>query len=750
MLGPRLAAAAALLCCAAALAPPAQAEEVARIDAEHLSARVLLRNAVTAPGDKVDVAIRHTLDDGWHTYWINPGDSGGPPVFEWDVGKGGATGPLRFPAPSLLPYPPLMNHGYSDQFTLLTDLTVPADWPAGVPWLVSVRADWLVCEKICIPASGTARIEVPTGAASEPDSTVAFAFVQAEWALPQASDVAATYTRDGDTITLDVPGAQAEGAHFFAFDGRALDHVAPQPAAASEDGARLTLTSTGEPLDGTLAGVLTTRSGAVEITATGTPDPVPPAATATPPVASPGSGTPAAAAAAAAPSGEAVARPQALAAAPPAAAPFAGPAPVVLAGGDGPGLGFWQALGLAFLGGMILNLMPCVFPVLAVKVLGLVAHADAPLRRRAGVGAAYMAGVLVSLAVVAAVMLALRAGGEAVGWGFQLQSPAFVAAMTLVLFAFGLNLSGVFEIGATLTRLGGRGGSGPASAFSTGLLAAVVATPCTAPFMAPAMGAALVASPLFALGVFAALGVGLALPFVVLAAIPGAARLLPRPGMWMVRFKQALAFPLYLTAAWLFWVLAQLVSVESLLPAMAALVFVAMAAWLFGLSQRGSGASHRVASGLAVASLAAAIVAVWPALQPATAATAGTATASERPLGLTAGHRGAEEPYSPARLASLRAAGKPVFVNVTAAWCITCKVNERVVLSGEDFLDELTRNDVTYLKADWTRRDPEVTEFIEEFGRAGVPLYVHFPADGAPLVLPQILTVATLRSAFES
>ncbi len=268
---------------------------------------------------------------------------------------------------------------------------------------------------------------------------------------------------------------------------------------------------------------------------------------------------------------------------------------------------------------MILNLMPCVFPVLAVKALGLVAHADAPLRHRARVGGAYMAGVIVSLGVVAAVLLGLRAGGEAVGWGFQLQSPAFVAAMTLILFAFGLNLSGVFEFGTTFTRLGARGGSGPGSAFSTGLLASVVATPCTAPFMAPAMGAALVASPVYALAVFAALGIGLALPFVVLAALPGAARLLPRPGMWMVRFKQALAFPLYLTAAWLFWVLAQLVSVESLLPAMAAIVFVAMAAWLFGLSQRGSGRSHRVATGLAVASLALALVSLWPALRPAAA-----------------------------------------------------------------------------------------------------------------------------------
>ncbi|ORE92024.1 thiol:disulfide interchange protein [Stappia sp. 22II-S9-Z10] len=751
MLLPRLLSALAVGFAALTAVPAAHAGEVAAVAGDHVAARVLLKNAATAPGETVDVALAHRLDAGWHTYWVNPGDSGGPPVVTWTL-DGGAHGETIFPAPKRLPYPPLMNHGYSDSFTLLTSLTVPADWPAGRPWPVTLAMDWLVCEKICIPASGTATFDVPTAAASAEDPAVAYDFVEAGWDIPAKSDVAATYVRDGASIRLMVPGADAgvasgEDAHFFAFNDRALDHVADQPAVVADGALTLTLTPGRGRLTGELGGVLTTSKGAIEIVADGPADPEPVAAPAIATASTAGGvgASGAGASGAGASGGGGTSQSAALSfrlpvAAGKADAPPAGPA----------GLGMWQVLGLAFLGGIILNLMPCVFPVLAVKALGLVSHAAAPWRARAATGAAYMAGILVSLMAVAAAMLALRAGGEAVGWGFQLQSPAFVAAMTLILFAFGLNLSGVYEIGASFTRLGTRGGTGPAAAFSTGLLATVVATPCTAPFMAPAMGAALIASPAFALAVFAALGLGLALPFVLLSLMPGLARVLPKPGLWMVRFKQALAFPLYLTAAWLFWVLAQLVSVESLLPAMAALVLLAMAAWLYGLSQRGSGSSHRVAFGLAAGSLALALAALWPAVGPS----ASPAMALGRPDGAPLGQRivdgGAEEAFSPARLAQLRAEGRPVFLNVTAAWCITCKVNERVVLSGDDFRAALEARGVTYMKADWTRRDPEVTHLIEEFGRAGVPLYVYFPAGADPVVLPQLLSDDTLRAAFAS
>lgn len=713
---PRVLIALALLVLAATPAADA-ATPLATIETDHVRAEILARDAAVAPGETVQIAIRHRLDDGWHTYWLNPGDSGEPPIVEWTLPEGAEAADLRFPAPSRIPYPPLMNHGYTGAFTLLSAITVPDDWPVGEPLPVALRMDWLVCEQICIPEGGEATFAIPTAAETAPDSTVAFSFMQAEWKLPEVSDAAATYSREGDTIHLAVPLGEPEGAHFFALDRDALDHTADQPATAAADGEGMTLRLRGGRgrLDGTLEGVLVTGGGAWQITATGDPDPAPPPAPAP-------------------------------AAAEPLVADAAAPAPIAVAPGVATSsglpqvapIGLWQAILFAFLGGIILNLMPCVFPVLALKALGLVAHASAPLSARAAHAAAYTGGILASFAVLALALVALEAAGVAAGWGFQLQSPGFVAVMALVIFAVGLNLSGVFHIGTGLTRLGGVGPrEGYAGSFATGALATVVATPCTAPFMAAAIGAALAASPAVMLAVFAGLGLGLALPFVVLAALPGLARVLPRPGVWMERLKQALAFPMYATAAWLVWVLAQLAGVDALLSILAALLLIALAAWLFGLSQRGSERSHRVASGLAAASLAAGLFALWPAAAGSPPAAVPSASAA-----------GIAQPFSPARLAALREEGAPVFINVTAAWCITCKVNERVVFEGDDFRDLLAETGVTYLVADWTRRDPDISRFMEGFGRAGVPLYVHFDGEGGAEVLPQVITLAALRDAF--
>ncbi|MBJ3778403.1 protein-disulfide reductase DsbD family protein [Acuticoccus mangrovi] len=702
----------------------AHAAAPATIETDHVTARFLVRNATTAPGDSTDIAIVHTIAPDWHTYWLNPGDSGEPPIFDFTLEHGGKAGEVRFPAPSRLPYPPLMNYGYEDAFTLLTGVTVPADWPAGSPYPVTVRADWLVCADICIPEGGSATFEIPTAAATSTDSGVAFTFMQAEWALPAESDAAATYSRDDGHIHLTVPiAASAQDTVFFAYDREAIDHVAEQEVteASDGDGLFITLSAGRGRLDGTLRGVLKTADGAFSITATGDADPEPPtAAAATGPAAD-----------GASPSGPGR----------PAAAPapaLAVVAPDAGGSGGGGGIGLAQAIAFAFIGGLILNLMPCVFPVLALKALSLVSHAGEPLPRRAALAGAYTAGVVAAFMVLTGTLLGLKAAGVSVGWGFQLQSPAFVAAMALLTFAVGLNLSGLFEVGAGLTRFGGRGGDGGiGGSFATGALATVVATPCTAPFMAVAIGAALATSPLIALAVFAALGVGLAAPFVLIALIPGLARILPKPGVWMVRLKQALAFPLYATAAWLVWVLAQIVGVDALLAVLAGAVLLAMAGWLYGLSQRGTGRSHRIASGLAVASLAASLAAIWPAANGTPVSVAPASAA------------GPAAPFTPDRLAALTAAGRPVLVNATAAWCITCKVNERVVFDTAEFDRMLKAHDVTYLVADWTRRDPDVTRLIERFGRAGVPLYLMFDKRGEATILPQILSFSTLKSAFE-
>lgn len=683
---------------AAALAGPT-------IVTDHIRAEISVRNATTPPGGSTDIAIAHSLDDGWHTYWQNPGDSGEPPIADWDLPDGGVAAGFTYPTPSLLPYPPLMNHGYSDNFTLTTSVTIPADWPAGKPYPARLRMDWLVCEEICVPEGGNVAVTIPTGTTATPNSAVAFTFMRAGWDVPTVSDAAATYSRDGGTLYLSTPVGSVDGAHFFAFQRNAIDHVAPQQAVEASDGEGITLTmqGAGGRLDGTLEGVLKTASGAWRITATGDADPLAPAA-------------PAATSEAPLPSVAAIL-----------------PADAVKAP-----LGLGKAMLFAFIGGLILNLMPCVFPVLALKALGLVAHADAPVSRRSAIAGAYTAGILASFAALLLTLTALKAAGESVGWGFQLQSPAFVAVMVLILFAMGLNLSGVFGVGAGLTRLGGAGPrDGIAGSFATGCLAVIVATPCTAPFMAVALGAALTSSTAWAVAVFAALALGLAAPFAALALVPGLSRILPRPGVWMERLKQALAFPLYATAGWLVWVLAQIAGVDALLPTFGALILMALGAWLVGLSQRGNGRSHRVASGLALASIAASLVALWPAATSSAAAT----------MPLTQGTR-LSQPYTPARLAQLQARNVPVFLNVTAAWCITCQVNERVAFAQLAFAEALADNGVVYLKADWTRRDPDVTRLIERFGRAGVPLYVYFPAGGSPQVLGQILTASALAEAF--
>ena len=394
-----------------------------------------------------------------------------------------------------------------------------------------------------------------------------------------------------------------------------------------------------------------------------------------------------------------------------------------------------RMLGLAFLGGLILNLMPCVFPVLAMKVVGLAGAARGRARKHA---VAYTAGVLVAFAVVGAALLAARAAGAAAGWGFQFQSPAFVAGMAWLLFAVGLNLSGVFQIGTGLVGAG-QGltrHSGELGSFFTGLLAVVVATPCTAPFMGVAIAAGLAAPPAVTMMVFLAMGLGMATPYVVLALVPGIGRTAPKPGRWMEVLRQALAFPMYAASAWLIWVISQQAGPAGVLGTAAGLVLLGFAAWVLGITQGTADRSRRLGQTAAAAAFLAAL-----------AVLSGIATAPAPSTGVvgTAG----VEPFSAVRLASLRADGQPVFVNMTAAWCVTCLVNERVAISTDAVQRAFADHHVAYLKGDWTRQDPAITNYLRENGRDGVPLYVYYPAHGQPDVLPQILTENTLLGALQ-
>jgi thiol:disulfide interchange protein DsbD len=385
-----------------------------------------------------------------------------------------------------------------------------------------------------------------------------------------------------------------------------------------------------------------------------------------------------------------------------------------------------QILVFAFLGGLILNLMPCVFPILAMKAVGLARHGG----RGRGHAVSYTAGVLVTFVALAMALLIARAAGTAAGWGFQFSSPVFVAGTAWLLFAVGLNLSGVFQVGANLTGAGSGWADrhGVAGSFFTGLLAVLVATPCTAPFMGVAVAAGLAAPPAVTVLVFAVMGLGLAAPYAALASMPGLARLMPRPGRWMEVLKQALAFPMYGAAAWLAWVVSQEAGPSGVLATAGGLVLIGFAGWVFGTTQAASRRPRRFGQ-------AAAAVAVLMALT----VLSGIATV---PAGAAAEAAGSgAETFTPKRLADLRSAGKPVFVNMTAAWCVTCLVNERVAIGTDQVRKAFAADDVTYLKGDWTRQDPAITAFLRQNGRDGVPLYVFFPADGGqPEVLPQILT----------
>jgi thiol:disulfide interchange protein len=390
----------------------------------------------------------------------------------------------------------------------------------------------------------------------------------------------------------------------------------------------------------------------------------------------------------------------------------------------------------ALIGGLLLNLMPCVFPVLAMKALALVDHAALTPRERVAGGLAYTAGVFVCFLILGAVLLALKAGGAAVGWGFQLQNPALVALLAYVLFIAGLNLSGVFEFGGSFMGVGSSlaNRSSIVGSFFTGMLAAVVATPCSAPFMAPAIGVALTQPAAIAMLTFVVLGLGLALPYLLLSFVPAVARALPKPGRWMGTLKQVLAFPMYASAAWMVWVLAQQAGADGVLAVLLGMTAVAFALWLWGL-RGGTGLARtlRIAT-VAIVLLASLGVALRVVPQRADA-----------PLA----HAGElDEPFTAARLDALRAQGKPIFVNLTAAWCITCKVNERLALSGQGFRSALRNGGYTYLKGDWTQQNPEITQVLSSFGRAGVPLYLVFPAHGGQaVVLPQLLTEAAVVQA---
>ncbi len=647
---------------------------------EHVQVRLVSSQAAVAPGQRFVVALEQKIQPHWHTYWLNPGDSGQATSIAWTGAQAGA---LQWPTPSIQAIGPIVNYGYEGRAALLMELVVPADAKGRFKPTAEVR--WLVCKDVCIPEQATLGLDLPVAAAGQagPDA----AQIE-EWrgAIPRPAPFAVTLKAAPQGVRL---GGAAEGvtkAYFFAEAWGAVAHSAPQ--ALKVDGSSWTLDipagddplAAGKPLAGVV--VLTTAAGE-QAWAVSAPMPE-------------GAGKGPGPADLSAPAAEAAATT---------------PAPES-------DLGLLPALALALLGGLILNLMPCVFPVLSIKALALVNKGN-----HKGEGLAYTAGVLASFAALAAVLIALRAGGQQVGWGFQFHSPVFVLVVAYVLFLVGLSLSGLFEIGGSFTGIGSglAAREGLAGSFFTGVLAAVVATPCTAPFMGAALAFALAQPAAVLLAVFLALGLGLSLPFLVLAFWPAAQRWLPRPGAWMDTFKQALAFPMYAAVVWLLWVLAQQAGADGVALALGGLVLMAFGLWW----RRASGASL-VGTGAALAGVVLAL---------------GLGTAIKPVVAEARAGESAVETYSAERVAELRAQNKPVFVNLTASWCISCLVNERVALSRAEVKSAFATAGVVYLKGDWTREDPKITAVLKAHGRSGVPLYLYYaPGAAEAQVLPQILT----------
>ena len=665
----------------AVLAPAA-----AQIDhAPKVVARLVAERDAVAPGGTLTVALEENIRPGWHTYWSNPGDAGAPTEIKWTLPPGWKAGAIEWPYPQRDPVGPLMDYGYEGKTWLLVDLQVPADAKPGEEVHLSAAVSWLVCREVCIPEDTVLSLTLYVEAnAAPPDPISAGQFAAARAKLPAVSPWPMRYALEGDLrLYVQAPAlagaAKPVEAQFFPARSGLVKDVAPQTLGFAEDGIVLRMEpgkKPGSTLDGVLVFTSADRSvQALQVAAR--PGVVPPAR-------------------------------------------FE----------EGAAITFALALLFALIGGLILNVMPCVLPVLAMKALALAGHAGADRRRARLESFAYCAGAVASFIAFGLLLVVLRAGGAAIGWGFQLQEPIVVAALALLMFAVGLNLSGVFELGAVSAGEGLARKGGLVGAFFTGVLAVAIAAPCTAPFMATAIGYGLTQSTLIVLAVFAALGLGFALPFLLLGLWPAMHRILPKPGAWMLRLKQILALPMYGAAAWLVWVLSQQVGRAGLVAALAAIAAFGVSLWLWGATRAGQDWVRKAGAVVAAVGIVGALFALT---------LIGHAPAPATGQSEFAGMK--SEPYSAARLEALRRARRAVFVDATASWCITCLVNEEAALSRPAVRAAFAGKHVAFLVADWTNRNPEITALLEAHGRSGVPLYLYYaPGAAEAVVLPQILT----------
>ncbi|HEV2577138.1 MAG TPA: protein-disulfide reductase DsbD domain-containing protein [Acidobacteriaceae bacterium] len=660
------------------------------VKAQHLTAEITSLSPQITPGGTQTIGLVLTIEEHWHVYWINAGDSGEPPAIKWTLPKGFTAGPLQFPPPQRLPLGPLMDFGYEDQVAFPITVTAPANAKPGKTHF-DAHVTWLVCAQVCLPGKAHLGYDMNVVNGPLPPPPVVGALGESIKSLPKPlpSDMSVSAIGDSKHIQLTLKtGSHETDAEFYPFDPEIIENAADQQVEALPDGARITLQRAHDSLS-----LPKSVHGLVELSSTESYEfttPVTPGAITS-------NLTPAA-----------------------KAAKQTTPADVTVFG----------AIGLAFIGGIILNLMPCVFPVLFLKGLALLNSSNEEKHRQRAHGLVYTLGILVSFWIIVAVLLILRAGGRELGWGFQLQSPGFVAVLASLMFFLALSLAGQFELGLSLTSAGGglAQKQGFAGSFFTGVLATVVATPCMAPLMGAAVGFALSHSAVMTFIVFTALALGLALPYLVLTMQPQWTSILPRPGAWMETAKQLTALPLFAWALWLVWVYGHLYAnegVDRVASLLACFLILAIAGWCLGK---------------------------WPAKWgSAIAAVILILCALALPLRKPKAETMAWQPYTPATFQAARASGNPVFVDFTADWCLSCKFNEATVLRSSEVEQKLRDDHVQLLKADWTQYDPEITRQLSAVDRSGVPTYVIYPAgaNSNADVLPELLTKDIVLKALE-
>jgi thiol:disulfide interchange protein DsbD len=758
----------AILALLLAVAVTGLTADAAPVKAKHVEAELVPEAPAVEAGKPFTVGLRLKLEPHWHVYWKNPGDAGLPVSVEWDLPEGFAAGPIQWPYPDRIAMDPLLDYGYEGEVLFPVEITPPASSTGGSA-VLKAKAKWLVCNQICLPGGADLSLTLPIQAAgkppaADPASTEAmkelFRLGRARLPLPSSPWTFSAVAND-TLVTLVAkapPGFQGKHPGFLFFPeeqevienaalqrfypvegGFALDlvRIPPEPSGAEEDGAA----------NDSLLGVAVSERG------WDTPDGRK-AVVVRAPIAAGG----------AAP--KALAAPVALGEPSPSkdggtetgggasgATELAG-APAAGAFGDGLArLAFM--LSFAFLGGLILNLMPCVLPVLSLKIFDFVKRSGESRLRIFSHGLVFTAGVLVSFWLLAGLLLVLRQGGQELGWGFQLQSPSFLMVLCALFFFFSLNLFGVFELGYLFTRIGsGQDQEGHMGSFVAGVTATVVATPCTAPFMGSAMGYAFSQPPIYALLVFTFLGLGMASPYLLLAGFPALMRFLPKPGEWMEHLKQFMGFPLLGTAIWLAWVLGKQAGVDALVGLLFVLLLAGLSAWILGKWT----ALHRATPVRIVAGILALVI-FLPAFvlvlmfvdqqRGVAASAAGKAALAGQPS--AASRQGIPwEPFSPGRLEELIAQGRPVFIDFTADWCLSCKVNEKVALEKPEVAEKFRHLGVTPLKADWTLKDETIARALAKYGRNSIPLYVLYTGSGDEhVILPEIITTGMVLEALE-